>query len=337
MARTVYFVGSEPDCVTGSYGLSTTGVDTNYVRTGFYTQGGQSAQIELQTATPDNSTEGYWLHFRKYSSVSDIQLGGYKQNPLLIYDGSGNLSFYLNVSSASGSYGYVSARVYASNGSAVDSGIDYDTFANATEFTTQDIDVHVYTNSSGHAVAEFYRNNTLRQTVTNTGGSSRGMKRAVFTTPVTYNGSYSYVVFSEFIVANFDTRNLRVGTYIPSADGTYTDGAGTYADIDETSPDGNAITLAAVGDKQSYTVSKLGSPSLSGILALAVNGLVASDGTNDLQAGLRIGGADYFSSDLGLGASPSATSVVWNTNPADGGYLPQNPATDIEVIYKAVA
>ena len=118
---------------------------------------------------------------------------------------------------------------------------------------------------------------------------------------------------------------------------TYTDGAGTYADIDETSPDGNAITLAAVGDKQSYTVSKLGSPSLSGILALAVNGLVASDGTNDLQAGLRIGGADYFSSDLGLGASPSATSVVWNTNPADGGYLPQNPATDIEVIYKAVA
>ena len=155
--------------------------------------------------------------------------------------------------------------------------------------------------------------------------------------PTLYNNNSSYVVHSEFIVANFDTRNLRVGTYIPFADGTYTDGSGTYADIDETSPDGNAITLAAVGDKQSYTVSMYGSPSLSGILAIAVNGLVASDGTHDLQAGLRIGGVDYFSSDLNVGAAPSATSVVWNTHPADGGYLPQNPATSIEVIYQAVA
>ena len=68
MPRTVYFVGSEPDCVIGNYSLSTTGVDTNYVRTGFYTGYSQQAQITLQTPTADNSTAGFWLHFRKFNN-----------------------------------------------------------------------------------------------------------------------------------------------------------------------------------------------------------------------------------------------------------------------------
>ena len=231
----------------------------------------------------------------------------------------------------------MAARVYDHTGAYADSGVTSVLWGTGGHSQPLTIDVHVYTNSQGDAQIDVYRDSVLTLTATATNGYSRGMAYAVFKNASLYPWATYYSVYSEFIVANFDTLNLRVGTYYPSANGAYTDGAGSYTDIDESSPDGNVNTLPATGDKKSYAVTRHGNPTLGAILAVAVNGLVASDGTRDLQAGLRIGGVDYFSNDLGLGANLSAKSIVWNTNPADGGYLPQNPATDIEIIYKAVA
>jgi len=330
MSKTVYFVGSEPDCVTGNYTLSTTGVDTNYVRTGIKTAAGESATITLASPAPANSAEGFWVHCRKYQDNTDHYVN---DHPITIYDENNNISAQIINGSEKGA---IRARIYANDGTYTDSDISYAFFHYTTvNGSTVTIDLHVYTNGSGQAKIDAYINGSFGVSATDTSGYNRGMKSATFKR-ITLNSTW-YHVWSEFIVANFDTRNLRVGTYYPSADGTYTDGTGTYADIDETTLDANVITLAEVGDQQSYGVTKHGTPVLGGILAVAVNGLIASDGTNDLQAGLRIGGVDYFSSDLNLGATPRATSVVWNAHPGTGLFLPQNPATDIEVIYKAVA
>ena len=328
MSRQVYFAGSEPDCLTGNYTLSTTGVDTNYVRTGFNFTLLQSATMALLSPVPGNTTEGYWLHYRKYQNG---QYNANGQDPVTIYDADGNLSAVL----VDSYHANTRARVYANDNTYTDSGETAVIYGSLSNGVTVSIDIHVFTDANGDAKMEVYVNQALVLSVIDTSGYSRGISYVVLRQGTTA-GNY-YNVYSEFIVANFDTRNLRVGTYIPAGDGTYTDGTGSYADIDETNPDGTAITLANVGDKRSYTLSKYGNPGLSGILAVAVNGLVASDGTNDLQAGLRIGGVDYFSSDLNLGAAPLPTSMVWNAHPGTAAHLPQNPATDIEVIYKAVA
>ena len=317
--------------MSGSYSLLTTGVDTNYVRTGFKTVMGQEAVITLQSPTPANSTDGFWVHCRKYQN--DMHGAGTGIYPIILYNEADQpvAALYTSVG-----YGWVSARVWANDGTYSASGESSAFYTNdVVDNVTLTFDLHVYTTGDGKARFDAYVDGTLRLTITDESSYQRGMSYAKF--GAVHADPAKYCVYSEFLVANFDTRGLRVGTYIPSADGTYTDGEGTYADIDETNPDGAAIILAEVGDKQSYTVSKYGSPGLAGILAIAVNGLVASDGTNDLQAGLRIGGVDYFSADLGVGVSALRTCVVWNTNPADGKHLPQNPATDIEVIYQAVA
>ena len=287
--------------------------------------------MSLQSATPDNSTDGFWLHFRKYQN--DAAAASSTQHPVRIYGATGSL--IAAILGANGE-GLTYARLYASNGSYVDSSQSWTPYGNNyADGFTMIIDIHVYNNESGKATMDVFINNALLWTLTNTGGYALGMKSANLMHCNTRAGTFS--CYSELIVANFDTRNLRVGAYVPSADGTYTDGNGTYADIDETSTDSAAITLGVIGDKQSYAVTRYGNPSIGGILAVAVNGLVSSDGLRDLQAGLRIGGVDYFSADLNLGLSPSATSVVWSAHPGTGGNLPQNPATDIEVIYKAVA
>ena len=251
----------------------------------------------------------------------------------MIYDQSNNL-----IAGLLGTLGWgnVKARVYANDLTYSETSNFAGVYGNdVVDGITVTVDIHVYTNENAYAQLDVFVNGNQVATVTDTSGYNCGMKKAVFARPIANTGYYC--IYSEFIVANFDTRGLRVGTYIPTGDGTYTDGAGTYANIDETNPDTAVIALAEVGDKQSYTLAKYGSPSLPSILAVAVNGLVSSDGTNDMQAGLRIDGVDYFSADLGLGASFTPTSVVWNRHPGNNGWLPQNPASDIEVIYKVVA
>lgn len=329
MTRTVYFAGSEPDCVTGDAPLSTTGVDTNYVRTGFQARYSQYARITLPAQTPDNASDGYWLHFRKYQATGG-SLTGAAPVPLEVYNASGQLSLRVYVTA---SYGKTKVQIYANDGTYTESAQTDALYERYAAAGLKRLDFHVYTDANGDARVDVYVDEVLVLSVIDTSGYQRGMRYAQFKRPF----DDAYCVYSEFIVANFDTRGLRVGTYLPAADGTYTDGIGTYSDIDELTPDAAVIALANVGDKQSYTLAKYGSPTLTGILALAVNGLVASDGTHDLQAGLRIDAVDYFSSDLEVGAAPTVTSAVWSAHPGDSGFLPQAPATDIEVIYQAVA
>jgi hypothetical protein len=168
-------------------------------------------------------------------------------------------------------------------------------------------------------------------------GSLRDIKTITFGSTNGYvddRAIYSLHI-SEIIVSTYDTRYLRVGCYYPSADGTHTDGTGGYSDIDEIATDANTVALAAAGDAQSVALTQHGAPTLSGVLAVAVNGLVSSDGPNDLQAGLRIAGTDYYSADLGVGSTPEARSVVWSVHPGTSGNLPQDPSA-VELIWKAV-
>lgn len=306
---TIYFAGSEPDCLTGSF-TTNTRCDANFARVGIQFTG--PASLNLSETPPLGDV---WVHF---FHVNGNGVYFDSENYFYLKDELGDYlltaSYVDNASVRWRVYGADGASGESTTASVVNGSYDFHYYADGSN-----VKLNVYINSAlvWTAVAA---NTTPRQLAT-----------------VNFNSTGDVSGFSEFIVADQDTRGLRVGTYFPSADGTYTDGTGSYADIDETVPDGSAITLTNVGDKHSIAISKYGTQPLSAVLAVAVSGLVSTDGTNDLQVGLRIGGVDYFSDDLNVGLNPDRRNVVWNTHPGGGALMPQDPAADIEVIWKSVA
>ena len=327
MGTTVFFAASEADHFTGTHlGHTVTGVDTNYVRGGVITKKAQIATATMAPSTPDNDADGYWLHYRKYQGSTPFR----SHQPLYLYHGSGNLSFHLNNVDNGG----VKARLYASNGSYTESATSYDFYAEVAGIvnTTINIDIHVFTNASGQAEVHIFRDGHRKLTLVNAGGYHRGLAWVNIAHVSDSGAAYN----SEVIVADYDTRKLRLSTHVPSADGYYTDGTGSYSDIDEIVPDAAAITLSNPGEMKSVAIAKFGSPGAGTIKAIGINSrLYTVDDTVDFQAGLRMDGLDYLSTKLAATGAFSPFSRMWNANPA-GGDFPANPATDIEVVYKLV-
>ena len=322
---TIYFAGTELDVTSSQYSASSSfpNADTSYSRISSAVSSLGPSEIYLTSDVGAESASGVWVHARVYysSTVNDAD----STSLIALYDGSSNLAF--SVSSCVN--GVMQFSVYNTSGSSGASG-DWDSQWNDS---LKFLDIHVYT-EGGTAKADVYADSVLVASAS-VAGSNRGTKQIKF-------GSlyYSNTFWSEWIVSDTDTRGLRVITAYPSSDGAHTDGTGGYANIDESgSTDSNEITLTSVGDKQSYNATKVGTHSTDlYVHAVCVGGRVNSDGTNDMQALLRISGADYNGPDLGLSASPVATCTVWDTNPATSsawGTLADLPA--LEAGFEVVA
>lgn len=328
---TIHFAGNEPDCVTGVFAVNTATTalrDTAFSRCALGAGLAENITITLPAEVGGDSEGGWWFHARlKANSITtaNCDLDG---QLMVLKNGSGNTV----VDTPTIENGVITWRHYSASGS-----------GEATPWSSGIIsgillsfDIHVY-KSGTDSVCDVYANKALVATVT-VAGTSRGVKT------ISLGGFYAGTPadstrawWSEMIVSDTDTREMRVLTAYPSADGTHTDGTGTYADIDEVVSDANAITLAAVGDLQTWSATKTGSPSAAGVLAVCVNGWLASDGTNDMQAVLRVGGTDYLSGDLGLTASGTPSSVVWNVNPATSTAWGLIDVETLEFGHKAVA
>jgi hypothetical protein len=321
---TIYFAGTEPDAFDGSFQFSTTAgyFNSSYVRGAVKIHAGAQELITKPVPNVGEASEaGWWLQYRYRLNWTAGPVG-----QIRLYDASNNLVLSSNSSTAAHQFTAYNTTGSASSAVAI-------TLPGAA--APYEVSFHGYT-QSGNAKVDVFISGTLVGSIS-VAGSNRGLSYARFTQTAETSENYQRH-FSEFIIADQDTRGMRVGTYYPSANGVYTDGTGSYLDIDESGlPDANNIILANPGDKESYAMSRHGSPTLPAIIAVSANGIVASDGTNDLQAGLRIDDVDYYSSDLGAGIAPAAKCVVWNAHPGTGGYLPQNPAANMQVIYKAVA
>lgn len=316
---TIHFAANEFDALTGTAGVTTT---TTFFNNSFTrcawggTGSGQTVIASLPAAVDADSATGWWAHLWAYAAY-----GPFFDTPWLeIKDGSANT--VLSAAATNADITFTLTVGGASDSSAV--------IAHPIG-TLSSWDFHCYT-SAGSTYLEIYLNKALVDILT-VSGTNPGLKQLTAKTAINTQSHY----FSEFILADTDTRELRVLTCYPSGNGAHTAGVGTYADIDETATDASAITLESVGDMETWTVTRVSAPAAAGVLAVCVNGLVASDGANDMQAVVRISGTDYLSADLGLTNVITPSCVVWNTNPATSdswGVL--NPAT-LEYGYKAVA
>lgn len=328
MANVVYFAGSDPAAFNGNFIVDTTvgRFDSNYVRCGLLS-GTHIIEANLKVETPANSPDGFWLHFNKWQDT-DRNTGD--ANNVTIYDETGNLTFILLNPALGGKL-----RLYANNDSYVD-GPNITSLYNTSPDNNimMHIDIHVYTNTNGHAQADIYRSGHFCSTVTNTNGYARGGR----TFKLQGNSGWGPIyVYSEVIIANFDTRNLRVKTCIPTSNGLYTDAIGGFDNIDEVSRTEDKVSIVNLDDRFSFKTTPHGQASNKPIIAVGVNCHGYSpDDTAGIFAGLRINGVDYYANTtIPLLGTISGGTYVFTGHPNGGGNFPTNIADDVEVILKA--
>jgi hypothetical protein len=136
------------------------------------------------------------------------------------------------------------------------------------------------------------------------------------------NGAYTYGYYSEVIVATTDTRNMRLVTLAPSANGN-TDNwdTGGVSNVNETTDNTSTVNASGTaGEIQEYTVTSLPSGSFQ-VQDLWINmkAQVDTSGPQHIQGMVRTGSTDYTSGNL---SPPQGSwgwvSTDWTTNPNTG-------------------
>jgi len=129
---------------------------------------------------------------------------------------------------------------------------------------------------------------------------------------------------SEWLWGDEQTIGHRISRATPTGDGTHTDGSGGFGDVDEdVTNDGDASTLAANGDSETYTHDAMTLPTgdVKAVFLEARVRMVAG-GAENVKGRIRIGGTDYdqASNFAGIGETYGPYRPRWATNPAGGGW-----------------
>lgn len=126
--------------------------------------------------------------------------------------------------------------------------------------------------------------------------------------------------YSEVMVADEDTRGLRVATLQPDGNGGETAWDGVFSDIIDRN-DGRAISSDTAAQRESWTLSAYNGPASPTAVRGVFNQLWAhagASGPTQVDPFVRIGGANY---DIGVPVAPDFSTPVigeWATNPATG-------------------
>ena len=126
---------------------------------------------------------------------------------------------------------------------------------------------------------------------------------------------------SECIIADGDTRGMRLATLVPNGAGATTDFTGTFADVDEvTINDADFLSSATANQVETMTLTNLSAVAgaLTPVAVVATaRARNAATGPQNLQLAVRTNSLDFFSSSLpSLGTSfLDGYFNVWNTNP----------------------
>ena len=162
-------------------------------------------------------------------------------------------------------------------------------------------------------------------TVTNaTASKGKPVKLNPTMADVIYSSGFAFVI-SEVIVAETDTRDMRMKKREMDADGFHVDFVGGYenvADENETT----FVVAAANGEQSSFTMPAYSSA--SSIVAVVLSARAAKHGTTpaNMRQGFRIGGVDYDGDQVAAGDNLENKIAVFENNPATS-----LPWTDTEI------
>jgi hypothetical protein len=248
---------------------------------------------------PFSATGTVWSHFELYvahinsNSVGPTWMNGTTNVFRLLYNGSG-----------------VFQAQYWTGGAWVNTG---STFTLATS-TLPRIDVKITLNSG----YEVYSMGALVASGSGWSGGQTTITSLRLYSPFSNN---SGTVYSQVLIASFDTRDSRYSLDQPTAIGALTSGTGLIGDVTEAVLDeSTSWALSASAQRRSATHATYTPPTGYQISALCVSGRGRSNGAGptDGKFGVRktTAGMNYTGSALGYNAGFEPRGAFWETDPA---------------------
>ena len=323
-----YKIAGDPLDFLGGYTVhedATSGYyDAEYVRGAAATEYTAKAVMELDSPVPLDNPDGAWVHVAVCAPDDYTSSYDEMEHVFQVFDSNGD---YLAKSNDS-SNGAFELELFASDGSSAMSPTS-DGGAMAVARTTYD--VHLFTDAGGKGQMRFYVGGGLVLAV-EVAAPLSDLKSVSFGT----GREDKFTYYSEGIISDRDTRRMRVKSFYPSADGTYTDGgADGYQLVDGVDLDGVTLDLTSVGDQHSFLLSGAGTTPVSGVVGMSITAHVAAGTGNDVALGLRVGGSDAYDSALGAMQTISPGGVTWSLSWPGGAQLPQS-LDSAELLVKAV-
>lgn len=253
----------------------------------------------------------FWFHAVVYTNGQAV---GSTNNPFItFYDStSGNPQFRLIHTGTSNA---IQAQYY--DGTWHDLGSTF-TMTGGTRYR---LDIHLVFHASAGSM-DIYLDESLVRAYSGALVSSNSRADQVLLES-SFDSTAADKVWSELVVADYDTRGWNVVTMYPTADGAVTTWTGDYTSIDESIPDtGDLSATDGVNDIETYVVSNVPTgPDAQDLLAFAlfVTGNIDTAGTpTDIQPVIRISGTNYAGSSLGFGDGIETKIATYTTDPSTG-------------------
>ena len=308
-ATTLFAGGEDSDfTLTSGAAVSTSNgtFSSGYARESILAYGGEPPTSYALTPTfTANST--IWVHAREFdngpgtSSAFDV---------LRVLSPDGVARILIRQTTTQGQY-------KISTGNAAGTITDLVTMSSSCFATLHSLDLYINYGTSGE-VTLYCDGKSYADYTGNVTTNSATQLNQVLLGGVTSSGTY----WSEVIVATTDTRNLRLATLSPSANGN-TDNwdTGGVSNVNEVTDNTSTVNASGTaGQIQEYTVTSLPSGSFQ-VQDLWVNmkAQVDTSGPQHIQGMVRTGSTDYTSSNL---SPPQGSwgwiSTDWTTNPNTG-------------------
>lgn len=207
----------------------------------------------------------------------------------------------------------------------------YDTQLNTV---TYDVNIRFNDGASGNIEIDVYMDGAMRENYSGTLSShpSTGVASIAFNN----NDTIGNRSVTEIIIADEDTRGMRLTEMTPNAAGNYTAWTGDYTDFVEAAG-GTGISSNTNGDRESWGLT---SPIQTGEIAGArvvhqVFGYPGSSGVSQIDGFVRISSTDYDSG--AQTPSPGIPLIFeWTQNPATSAAWTQTELQALEVGVEAV-
>jgi hypothetical protein len=298
----IHLLANGPGNVTAGGGLANTDYyDPTYVsQASLLNQDNSFLLINLPSEVSANSENGVWVGFRcgqnypanSYDASRDF---------VVVRDANQDIAFQTVFSSSNANQ---NLSVFNAAGSSVITSTPQQILSASAGVIKYDL--HYYA-IAGNVYCDLYRDGIILMSVGPLAGVARGVKTIALSALGT-NQFYNMGI-SEIVVADEDTRGMRVSDKNSLSAGTNTDWTGT---VDSLSSD-------TIGDLSTFAYTNGEQPPLTGVRAIAVNAQMAADG-GDVQVVLRKGGVDYKSGALNANATPIGLGHVWNSDPSGGSF-----------------
>lgn len=301
---TVLFAGSEREALqqnpsAGTYTETADVIQSPYNRGSAYMAGGATTFYECVFS---NAVTECWLHYRRQYNGFDDQTSA----PAIHFmDAANNIIAKVEITSGST---YV---LQYWNGSAF---VVVGTSMLNVNGTVFEIDINVKKDAATGRVA-WYRAGVLHAEATALNLTSFGDIAKVRLVGRNNENRWNQVIITD---AAEPTINWNLWTVPPNADGTDTDGTGTYADVDELVMNtSDFIQLDNAGDKHSFLHAAITVEDfVRGVVVAACARRVDGSGPQNIRPYLIIGGVRYYGDTYALTTSFFDYEYIWGLNPA---------------------